>query len=92
MHDQIDYILCSEKIKHTLINARSFSGTETSSDHRLVIYKLQIEKYNIFKNIKQNTQQDLQHLPAYKLEEAKNYQQELHENLCKMECTSWENI
>ena len=25
---QIDYILCSEKIKHTIINARSFSGTE----------------------------------------------------------------
>ena len=28
-------------MKHTLINARSFSGTETSSDHRLVICILQ---------------------------------------------------
>ena len=28
-----------------------------------------------------------------KSEETKNaYQQQLHENLCKMECTSWENI
>ena len=28
-------------MKHTLINVRSFSGTETSSDHRLVICVLQ---------------------------------------------------
>ena len=32
------------------INARSFSRAETSSDHRLVICKLQVQKYNIFKN------------------------------------------
>ena len=43
VYNQIDYILCMEKIKHTLINARGFNGTETSKDHCLVICKLQVE-------------------------------------------------
>ena len=51
VYSQIDYILCSEKIKHTPISARISSLTEASSDHCLVIWKMQVEKYTIFKNV-----------------------------------------
>ena len=93
VYNQIDYILCSEKIKHTLINARSFSGTEPSRDHRLVICKLQVENYNIFRNANETHSKSYITFQLIKSEETKNaYQQQLRENLCKMECTSWENI
>ena len=51
VYSQIDYILCSEKIKHTPISARISSLTEASSDHCLVIWKMQVEKYTTFKNV-----------------------------------------
>ena len=71
------------------INARSFSRAETSSDHRLVICKLQVQKYNIFKNANKTHSNIIQ---LIKSDETKNaYQQQLHENLYKMECTSWGN-
>ena len=93
MYNQIDYIFCSEKIKHTHTNARSLSGTEASSDHRLVIYKLKVEKYNIFKNANETHSKSYNTFQLIKSEEIKNVcQQKLHKNLCKMEYTSWENI
>ena len=76
MYNQIDYILCGKKIKHTLINARSFSGTETPSDYRLVICKLQVEKYNIFKNVNKTHSKSYNTIQLTKSEETKNaYQQ-----------------
>ena len=91
-YNQIDYILSSEKIKHTLISARNFSGTETS-DHRLVIGKLQVENYDIFKNLNQTHSESYNTFQLIKWEESKNaYQQQLHENLCKMGCSSRKNI
>ena len=90
VYNQIDYIFCREKIKHTLINARSFSGTETSSDHRLVICKLQVEKYLIFKNTNKTHSKSYNTFQFIKSEETKNaYQKQLHENLCKWDVLHW---
>ena len=72
VYNQIDYILCSEKIKHTLINGRSFSGAETSSDHRLVIWKLQVEKHFIFKNTNKTHSKSYNTFQFIKPEETKN--------------------
>ena len=33
IYNQIDYILCDYKYKHILIDSRTYSGTETHSDH-----------------------------------------------------------
>ena len=86
-YNQIDYILCSGKIKHTLINARSFSGTETSSDHRLVICKMQVEKHNIFKDASKTHSKSYNTFQLIKSEETKNvYQKQLHKNV--MYCMS----
>ena len=93
VYHQIDYILWSEKIKQTLISARSFSGTETSCDHRLVICKLQVEKYNVFKNISKIHSNNYNTFQLIKSEETKNgYQQQFHEKFCKITCTSKGNI
>ena len=75
------------------MNAWSFSGTETSSDHHLVISKLQLEKCIIFKNANKRDSKSYNTFQLKKSEETKNsYHQQLHENLCEMECNSWENI
>ena len=66
MFNQISCILCSKKIKHTVTSASSFS--RTSRVHHLVISKLEVEKYKIFKNINKTYRTDLQHLPTCKLE------------------------
>ena len=93
VYNQIGYIIYSEKIKHTLVNTRVFNGTETSSDHRLVICKLEVEEYSIFKNPNKSHSKTNNTLQLIKSEEIKNaYQQQLHENLCKMKCASWEHI
>ena len=70
--NQIDYLPCSQKIKHILINARSFSRTETSSDHHLVICKLQVEKYNILKNVNKTHSKSYNTFQLIKSEETKN--------------------
>ena len=40
--NQIDYIICDQKHKHLLTDARSYSGTETHSDHRLVVTRIEV--------------------------------------------------
>ena len=40
--NQIDYIICDQKHKHILTDARSYSGTETHSDHRLVVTRIEV--------------------------------------------------
>ena len=50
--NQIDYVMCRTKHKHILQNARSYAGTETSSDHRLVVTKMKVERFNLYKRNK----------------------------------------
>ena len=42
IYNQIDYTVLDQKQKQILSDARSYEGTETSSDHRLVIARLAI--------------------------------------------------
>ena len=50
VYNQIDYILCKQNQKQTLIDARSFSNTLVDSDHRIVVTKLDIQMSKIFPN------------------------------------------
>ena len=49
LFNQIDYITFSMDMKRNLTNARSYSGTITDSDHRLVVAKFNIRKYRLYK-------------------------------------------
>ena len=38
--NQIDYIICTRNNKFSVENARSYAGTATSTDHRLVVSRI----------------------------------------------------
>ena len=40
--NQIDYIIVNERNRQILRDARSYSGTETTSDHRLVVTRIDL--------------------------------------------------
>ena len=52
--NQIDYIICEKRHKNLLTNARSYAGTLTNSDHRLVKTTFRVEKHKLW-NTKSNT-------------------------------------
>lgn len=45
--NQIDYIICHQNIKKTLLDARSFNGTLTYSDHRIVISSFDLRTFQL---------------------------------------------
>ena len=45
--NQIDYIICQTSQKNILMNARSYSGTQVNSDHRLVVTRTRTEPYHL---------------------------------------------
>ena len=47
--NQVDYIACSMDMKRNLTNARSYSGTITDTDHRLLVARFNIRKYKLYK-------------------------------------------
>ena len=52
----IDYIIVPQHIKRNLVDARSYNNLETHSDHRLVICKIKVANYLMYKpRIKANT-------------------------------------
>ena len=93
IYNQIDYILCSAKIKQSLINSRSFKGTETTSDHRIVICKLSTKKYDIYKNNKNEHTKQFNIQELTKSQEMQiAYQQNLETKLKKDDTSVWKNI
>jgi hypothetical protein len=42
IYNQIDYIIMDQNNKQVLTDARSYSGTETFSDHRLVVARMEV--------------------------------------------------
>ncbi|GFR67803.1 craniofacial development protein 2-like [Elysia marginata] len=47
--NQIDDILCQQRHKHLLVNARSYAGTILTSDHKLVKTSLQLEQNRVWR-------------------------------------------
>ena len=47
----LDYITIDKKQKHILQDARSFQGTLTDSIHRLLVSRMKIEWYEIYKKV-----------------------------------------
>ena len=46
---QIDYVILDQKNKQILTDARSYSGTETYSDHRLVVARMDVKWPKVYK-------------------------------------------
>ena len=55
--NQIDYILVEGSKKHCMMDARTYAGTETYSDHRLLIAKIEADWTSLYRKInKKQTQ------------------------------------
>ena len=93
IYNQIDYIICQTSKKCVLVDSRSYAGTQTSSDHRLVICKMLIEPYKMFKKKSQiiskpyNTE-----VLVHSSEKRDDYKNKLNEKLSDLNSPSWENI
>ena len=48
-YSQIDFILIPRQLKHLLTNSRSYAGTQTFSDHKMVVTRMTSELYQIYK-------------------------------------------
>ena len=48
VYNQIDYILCKQNQKQTLIDARSYSNALVDSDHRIVVTKSDMQLSKIY--------------------------------------------
>ena len=93
IYNQIDYILVRMNRKQTLQDARSYSGTECDSDHRLVVCRMSIKSYKMYKRIRTkkytryNTRDLVQDIVIQK-----KYSEKLKENICKIEDVKWESV
>ena len=71
----IDFIMIEEEYKHTLTNARTYQGTLTESDHRLLITSINITSWKfVHKNKNANTKNKNQKYDTQKLVNDKNIQ------------------
>ena len=61
IYNQIDYILVRMNRKQTLQDARSYSGTDCDSDHRLVVCHMSIKPYKMYKRIRTKKRYQIQH-------------------------------
>lgn len=80
---QIDYIIIPNKLKHILLDARVYCNTEASSDHRMLVARLDLRPFRIFQ--KPRTGQGQVKFNTQKLcndeETKRKYQADLLENL-----------
>ena len=94
---QIDYILVPIKRKQCLYDARSYAGTEVDSDHKLVVARMKIDPFILFKR-KINKSPSSIRFDTQKLQdpEIKSQYQEIIKNsldtLNKNQETTWEKI
>eukprot|EP00794_Sanderia_malayensis_P004055 gene4055-4606_t len=91
--NQIDFIMMRSKHRNFVEDARSYSGIETFTDHRLVKAKINIKWYEL-KSCKKTPKLNIQRLKEY--DNKIIYQNKLQENLTKEKPGSvqerWTNI
>ena len=57
IYSQIDYIILNQENKQVLTDARSYGGTEISSDHKLVVARIELTWARIYLQRMPNTSQ-----------------------------------
>ena len=86
IYNQIDYIIMSRNQIGTLLDSRSYAGTETYSDHRMVVTTLEVIWCNLY-NTNKNSSPVKRRFNTQKLvhckETALKYQTELSESIIK---------
>ena len=94
IYNQIDYIICQANKKQILLNARSYSGTLTDSDHRLLFTTFNLDLYKIYKPQKVTAEKQFNsYLLVNDLAKREEYRNKLEERLgmLKEDKITWEN-
>ena len=82
IYNQIDYIICQQKQKNILDDARTYNGTLVSSDHRLLVSRMHLELYKIYKPAnKPKTKQYNCSLLTSDIDKREQYQNKLRNKL-----------
>ena len=58
IHNQIDYILMKKNKKQNLQNARTYAGTETYSDHKLLVMVFEANWMKLYKKVNNNKKKE----------------------------------
>ena len=86
IYHQIDYIIMYKEQARTLLNARAYAGTETTSDHKLVKSEFEVNWVKLYR--KQSKGNKIKYFNTNKLiedvETRKNYQVQLDREIQKM--------
>jgi sorting nexin-29 len=90
LFSQIDYIICPKWMKKSLVDSRSYAGTQTYSDHRLVITKFDQTVFNRkrWKPQRKTTNWDVTKLVSNK-HLRDEYRNRLDQELTKRKTKSW---
>ena len=87
IYNQIDYIIMNKNKVQTLTDARAYSGSETASDHRIVVARMQVLWSKIYNN--KNVNNEEKRFNTNKLINDKvireNYQNDLESKTTKRE-------
>ena len=79
LYTQIDYIILDQKQKQTLTDARAYGGTETTSDHKLVVARMELKWPKVYHKRPPASRQ--QKFDIKILTENKDIQKEYKENI-----------
>ena len=96
IYNQIDYILINRSYKQNLKEARSHAGTETYSDHRLVVLTYEDNWTKLYKTANRKKDSGEKKINTSRLvneeECRKQYQEVLDQKMENTECNTWEEL
>ena len=97
IYNQIDYIIVQQEQKHVLEDARSYGGSETISDHKIVRMRMQIQWCRLYKKAAKQEQAKQFDTPRLVNDQQiqKTYKSKLNERIQKLAQDGnlkWENI
>ena len=92
----LDYIMIESQYRHILRNARSYQGTKTSSDHRIVITNLQIDWQEVHKKKNVKSKNKSKRYDTQKLisdtKVLNTYKQTVDDNINNKANRKWNNV
>ena len=94
IHNQIDYILVKTTKRHNIRNARTYAGTETYSDHKLLISEFETNWVKMYRMINKKRAPTTKRFDTRKLITEKKVKEEYQKKLAERTRTTntWEEL
>ena len=96
VHNQIDYVIINRNKKQNIRNVRTYAGTETSSDHNLLVMEFESDWVKLYSKVNKNKEATQKRFDTRKLvldeEIRKEYQDKLSEEAKSERINTWEEL